>query len=81
MVACSKDENFPDAMQFKPERWIDNKGNFSMNIENGGIVVPFGIGKRTCPGKRFVEMEIILLLAKVIFLFLSEWTIAVNFNC
>lgn len=65
MVACSKEENFPDALTFRPERWIDSKGNFSMNIQSGGIVVPFGIGKRTCPGKRFVEMEIVLLLAKV----------------
>lgn len=65
MIACHKDNNFPEAKTFHPERWLDSEGNFSVNIESSTIVVPFGIGKRTCPGKRFVEMEIVLLLAKV----------------
>lgn len=65
MLACNKEENFPNAKKFMPQRWLDEEGNFTMNIENAGIVVPFGIGKRTCPGKRFVEMEIVVLLAKV----------------
>lgn len=65
MIACHKDNNFPEAKTFHPERWIDKEGNFSVNIDSSTIVVPFGIGKRTCPGKRFVEMEIVLLLAKV----------------
>lgn len=66
MIACHKDNNFKEAKIFRPERWIDKDGNFSVNIESSTIVVPFGIGKRTCPGKRFVEMEIVLLLAKVL---------------
>lgn len=65
MLACHKDNNFPAALNFQPERWIDKDGKFGVNIESANLVVPFGIGKRTCPGKRFVEMEIVLLLAKV----------------
>lgn len=68
MIACHKNSNFKNATQFIPERWIEN-GNFNVNIESSSIVVPFGIGKRTCPGKRFVEMELILLLAKMVLAF------------
>ncbi|KAL9905972.1 ecdysone 20-monooxygenase isoform X1 [Glossina fuscipes] len=69
MLACQKDNNFPAALNFQPERWIDKDGKFGVNIESANLVVPFGIGKRTCPGKRFVEMEIVLLLAKLILAF------------
>uniref|UniRef100_A0A1A9W8F7 Cytochrome P450 n=1 Tax=Glossina brevipalpis TaxID=37001 RepID=A0A1A9W8F7_9MUSC len=69
MLACHKDKNFPAALNFQPERWIDKDGKFGVNIESANLVVPFGIGKRTCPGKRFVEMEIVLLLAKLILAF------------
>lgn len=65
MLACRKEENFKDAKKFKPERWIQNN-NLHVNTESGsGIVIPFGSGKRTCPGKRFVNLELILLVAKV----------------
>lgn len=47
-----------------PERWISEDKSSNIQLENSSIVVPFGIGKRTCPGKRFVEMELVLLLAK-----------------
>ncbi|CAD7005251.1 unnamed protein product [Ceratitis capitata] len=65
MIACQNDANFPNAKEYRPERWLDEKGNFTVNVPNACIVVPFGIGKRTCPGKRFVEMEVMLLLAKL----------------
>ncbi|KAI8122310.1 Ecdysone 20-monooxygenase [Lucilia cuprina] len=74
MIACHKDNNFKEAKTFRPERWIDTEGNFSVNIESSTIVVPFGIGKRTCPGKRFVEMEIVLLLAKILLAFDVSFT-------
>ncbi|KAI8037793.1 hypothetical protein M5D96_009294 [Drosophila gunungcola] len=66
MIACHKDSNFQKAKQFTPERWIDPATeNFTVNVDSASIVVPFGVGRRSCPGKRFVEMEVVLLLAKV----------------
>ncbi|XP_030385580.1 ecdysone 20-monooxygenase [Scaptodrosophila lebanonensis] len=69
MIACHKDRNFHEAKQFSPERWIDASGNFTVNVDSASIVVPFGVGRRTCPGKRFVEMEVVLLLAKLVLAF------------
>lgn len=80
MIASNDNANFKDAKDFIPERWLaQNNNNNSTNnelvssrIDSGaaGLVVPFGIGKRTCPGKRFVEMELTILLAKVSSLYL-----------
>jgi len=73
MIACHKDSNFKGAQQFSPERWIDPATeNFTVNVDSASIVVPFGVGRRSCPGKRFVEMEVVLLLAKVS-IFISIW--------
>ncbi|XP_037939996.1 ecdysone 20-monooxygenase-like [Teleopsis dalmanni] len=70
MTACLKESNFQEAHKYRPERWLDPAGNFSVNNQSSStIVVPFGIGKRTCPGKRFVEMEIVLLVAKLLLAF------------
>ncbi|XP_014093991.2 ecdysone 20-monooxygenase isoform X1 [Bactrocera oleae] len=69
MIACNNDANFPNAKEYRPERWLDEKRQFTVNVPNACIVVPFGIGRRTCPGKRFVEMEVMLLLAKLLLAF------------
>ncbi|KAH8294417.1 hypothetical protein KR054_012497 [Drosophila jambulina] len=70
MIACHKDSNFQEAKRFSPERWIDPATeNFTVNVDSASIVVPFGVGRRTCPGKRFVEMEVVLLLAKMVLAF------------
>lgn len=61
MLACNNDDNFADAKTFRPSRWID-----TAHLDTS-LVVPFGIGRRTCPGRRFVDMELTLLLAKVNF--------------
>lgn len=60
MLACNSDKNFTEAQQFRPQRWLDGQPDAA------SLVVPFGIGRRTCPGRRFVEMELTLLLAKMV---------------
>lgn len=68
MIACHDPGSFKDPDQYLPERWLNdnNKSSCRSSDAGGNIVVPFGIGKRQCPGRRFVEMELILILAKVI---------------
>lgn len=34
---------------------------------------PFGHGRRSCPGKRFVELELLVLLVEVVRNFRLEW--------
>ncbi|KAJ6626777.1 Ecdysone 20-monooxygenase [Pseudolycoriella hygida] len=65
MIACNDESNFINAKKFEPERWIDYE-NKRLKLDLGSaLVVPFGIGKRTCPGKRFVELELIAVLSKL----------------
>ncbi|XP_055376931.1 ecdysone 20-monooxygenase [Condylostylus longicornis] len=65
MIACHNDVYFSDAKKFIPDRWLDEtKSEYQMM--NSTIIAPFGAGKRMCPGKRFVEMEILILVAKLL---------------
>lgn len=69
MIACNDERNFLHAKSYSPSRWLESEnsaGQFkSDDIGATNLVVPFGVGKRTCPGKRFVEIELLLLLVKV----------------
>lgn len=72
MVACHDPANFKCPDDFKPERWLidDAKLNARCSEPGTNLVVPFGVGKRQCPGRRFVEMELIIIIAKVFILVL-----------
>lgn len=59
-LACLQDSNFECASEFKPERWLADGVKPS-----SFLVVPFGSGRRMCPGKRFSEQELQVVLAKV----------------
>ena len=49
---------------FFSERWIPDERNPDWN-HKPEIVIPFGSGKRICPGKRLAEQEIYILTAKI----------------
>lgn len=66
MLACNDESNFVNAKKFDPDRWMDLESKrFKLDLSSS-LVVPFGVGKRACPGKRFVELELVALLSKVI---------------
>ncbi|MEE6464674.1 hypothetical protein FKM82_006322 [Ascaphus truei] len=48
---------FPDAREYKPERWLVEK-----HIINPFANTPFGIGKRMCIGRRLAELQLQLAL-------------------
>lgn len=64
-LACLDESNFADAREFNPERWMDQEANLT-NTMARYLVVPFGIGRRMCPGKRFIKQELLLILAKIV---------------
>ncbi|CAH1173881.1 unnamed protein product [Phaedon cochleariae] len=60
-IACKNDRYFANANQFLPERWLDGeKPQTSSNATY--LVTPFGAGRRICPGKRFIEQVLPVIL-------------------
>ncbi|EZA58896.1 Ecdysone 20-monooxygenase [Ooceraea biroi] len=60
-IAGLDDKNFKDASKYLPERWMT-----TMKPHSPLLVAPFGAGKRICPGKRFVELALRLIVAKIV---------------
>ncbi|KAK5650803.1 hypothetical protein RI129_001832 [Pyrocoelia pectoralis] len=64
-LACQNNDNFEDAHLFKPDRWIAECKATTFSTATY-LVIPFGIGKRICPGRRFVEQVLVSLLSNVV---------------
>jgi cytochrome P450 len=58
----NSEENFSDAAEFRPERWIKR---IPGQTHHPFASLPFGFGKRMCLGRRFAELEIHTVIAKV----------------
>lgn len=71
------DKYFPQAKTFLPERWlkdpIQSAGCPAAKNAHPFVYLPFGFGPRMCVGRRFVEMEIEVLLSRMIRNFYVEW--------
>lgn len=73
-----RDENhFPQSDTFIPERWMRNEAQStkcpSARAANPFIYLPFGFGPRACIGKRFAEMEVQIMLARILRQYRLEW--------
>uniref|UniRef100_A0A673UUW9 Cytochrome P450 family 24 subfamily A member 1 n=1 Tax=Suricata suricatta TaxID=37032 RepID=A0A673UUW9_SURSU len=60
-VLGSSEDNFEDATQFRPERWLQEKKKI-----NPFAHLPFGIGKRMCIGRRLAELQLHLALCWIV---------------
>lgn len=67
MVACNKEENFENANEYKPERWLNTTGTFDATLcKASSLVKQFGTGKRICPGRKYVELEMTIFIIKLV---------------
>ncbi|XP_054706878.1 probable cytochrome P450 49a1 [Uloborus diversus] len=66
---CRSEKYFKNANQYIPERWLDKDEKPS----NPFSYVPFGIGTRSCVGRRLAELEIICLIAQILRNFKLEY--------
>lgn len=64
LVTGTMEEFVSDANDFKPERWIKSEDN-DMNLHKFASL-PYGHGSRMCLGRRFADMEMQILLAKLV---------------
>lgn len=67
MVMMSNDEKYyTDSKKFLPERWLrDSVEPIAPTPDASPFAhLPFGYGPRTCIGRRFVEMEIQILITR-----------------
>nr|AVL92863.1 CYP450 [Locusta migratoria] len=61
------EQYFPQADQFRPERWLKGPdGKSEAQSAHPFASMPFGFGPRTCIGRRFAELEVYTLVARII---------------
>lgn len=68
MIASHDEKNFTEAKSFIPERWIPTSQFANQSpkpVHSPSLVCPFGSGRRQCPGKRFSQMELLMIISKV----------------
>ncbi|XP_040571478.1 ecdysone 20-monooxygenase [Lepeophtheirus salmonis] len=68
-IASLQEQNFTRAKEFIPERWLESEAVTEFGTtnyaHNKSLVMPFGFGKRICPGKKLAEQEIYIMTAKL----------------
>jgi len=56
---------YQDAETFRPERWLRDPKTKQHSVEHAHAFIPFGVGVRSCIGRRVAEMQMQFFLAKV----------------
>ena len=57
---------YPDPEAFKPERFLDEDGALQ---DDPVITLAFGVGKRICPGRHFVDSTLFIVISSVLSVF------------
>lgn len=65
VVTGNMEEYVTDADQFLPERWLKNSVSDIQYKFHPFASLPYGHGARMCLGRRFADLEMQVLLAKV----------------
>ncbi|XP_076374008.1 cytochrome P450 302a1, mitochondrial-like isoform X2 [Tachypleus tridentatus] len=70
-VACRHKKHFRDPLKFIPERWLKNSPSFEK--PHPFLLLPFGYGPRMCLGRRIAELQLYILISKIIRNFRVEY--------
>ncbi|XP_061706531.1 cytochrome P450 CYP12A2-like [Cydia pomonella] len=67
--------NYPRPDEYIPERWLAEKDDpLYYGNTHPFVMAPFGFGVRSCIGRRIVELELEMMVSKIIENFKIEWT-------
>lgn len=66
IVTGTMEEYCNDANAFRPERWLKTSQGGTGEYIHPFASLPYGYGARMCLGRRFADLEMQILLAKVI---------------
>ncbi|CAG2115773.1 unnamed protein product [Medioppia subpectinata] len=61
-IICRNDKDWQNDNKFKPERFINNEGQFITTRPKAFI--PFGVGRRVCPGEKLAIADLFLVLVR-----------------
>ena len=66
-LAGRSEEDFPQAEEFRPERWLQDKSahKHAVGGDPGRKLFPFGGGPRFCPGRYLAQAEIKVVMSMV----------------
>jgi cytochrome P450 len=59
-------EMYPDPEEFKPERFLNEDGTVR---DDPALSLAFGIGKRICAGRHFVDAAIFIVASSILSVF------------
>lgn len=77
MLTYVDEKQFPQPTKFIPERWIktnkDPECPHAKDTAHPFAFLPFGFGARMCVGRRFAELEIEVLVTRIVQNYKIEW--------
>ena len=66
-----QEDNFDNSRLFQPERWL--RGSPTYHNAHPFAALPFGFGPRMCIGRRFAELEVFIVVIKLLQKFRLEY--------